>query len=1328
MASGAGAYGGLRVAVFADTSKFAPAVTRAANSAGGQARAALGRFTSETGKDMGRTMSRAFDGVGKSFAKAAPSIGQSVGKLLGSGLNTVGRYASTAAEGAGKLIGSGLTKVGLPAIGRFAESAGGTIGRLIGRGFTGLGGIAERTGSILGRGLGKVFTGIGAAGGAVFRGIGTIATRTWELVSTGATKAFNTLSTATGVALAAGAGLLASTIKTGIAYNTLNQTSRAAFQTILGSGKAADQMMSDIREFAMTSPFPRQAFIEATRQMLGFGIETRKVIPYLGAIQDAVAATGGGAQQLSEITLIMSQIQAAGKITGVDLMQFAQRGINAAELIGSGMGKTGQQIKEAITAGSLDATKALDLLVKGMNQRFGGAAANVKKTWAGATDRIKGAMRDIGSAIVEPFISTAGGGLGIEWANKLADLLRALEPAVAPLIRTMTDKLAPIFSRISGLADRATAALKGMSVRQLTRELGDMAKVAGPLVGLFGAKGLGNLAGFLGPLGRLVPTLNPLVGLFVGLVATNRELRTSFMDIARNLARQVMPILRSLGNAIGPVLTTAVRALAPVFTVLGRAITRLGPVIQQLVAAFIGLLMPLLRQLGPILGTLARLFERVFADALNAIGPTLRMLGPLLSALGRTLGGFLMRAVRALAPVLATLGRTLSQALGQALRTLAPLWPTLMSALRQIFAAVQPLLPRIAQLAQVIIRILGQAFRAVLPLIRPLVGLIPTLANLFGALMRAIQPILPVATFLARIIGKTLVVAIRICVAVLGPLIRVTVTVIKWLSTLVRWITGGSPGLIPALQTLARVVRAVMSVVKSVWLGAFNAVRAAVITVYNTLRSVLAVIRNLVTAVFKYLRTVIIAAWNAIRAATVTVWNAIRAALSRVWATIRALITVAMGVVRKVITAGWNAVTGIVTAAIGVLRTVVGRLAGYFGSAARAAVTALKNAITSTVSGIGAWLNRVVVQPMNRGLRAIVNLARGIGGALIEGLKNGILRPLKSIGSWIDRNIVQPIVKGVRDFFEITSPSHVMEELGANVIKGFLKGIIGEGPLDVARMIFGSLPRALGAIVGKGLATLASLPKKAVGALKGLGSGVLKGLGWTGNMLSGIGDKIASIFPGDPDLAAKWSAEIPAANYKVGAGVNQWRSLMLKVLNLFGIPDLLGTFMSQMASESGGNPKAINLWDINAKRGIPSKGLMQVIDPTFQAYAGPFRSRGIWDPLANIYAAVAYALSRYGNRIRQVLGHGHGYALGGIIGEPVVGAGLRTGQIYRFAERGPERISPLSGMRARDWRVMEGTGGITIHVHPREQQSEMEIAAMVSRRLGWLQATGGGSR
>ncbi|BCK57291.1 hypothetical protein NWFMUON74_50630 [Nocardia wallacei] len=64
--------------------------------------------------------------------------------------------------------------------------------------------------------------------------------------------------------------------------------------------------------------------------------------------------------------------------------------------------------------------------------------------------------------------------------------------------------------------------------------------------------------------------------------------------------------------------------------------------------------------------------------------------------------------------------------------------------------------------------------------------------------------------------------------------------------------------------------------------------------------------------------------------------------------------------------------------------------------------------------------------------------------------------------------------------------------------------------------------------------------------------------------------------------------------------------------------------------ESSGNPHAINLWDSNAAAGHPSKGLMQTIDSTFNAYALPGH-RDIWNPVDNIIAGVRYSIARYGS-------------------------------------------------------------------------------------------------
>lgn len=92
-----------------------------------------------------------------------------------------------------------------------------------------------------------------------------------------------------------------------------------------------------------------------------------------------------------------------------------------------------------------------------------------------------------------------------------------------------------------------------------------------------------------------------------------------------------------------------------------------------------------------------------------------------------------------------------------------------------------------------------------------------------------------------------------------------------------------------------------------------------------------------------------------------------------------------------------------------------------------------------------------------------------------------------------------------------------------------------------------------------------------------------------------------------------------------------WIKESLAVMAEHGIPGTYEGIHRNIIRESAGDPQAINNWDINAINGVPSKGLLQVIDPTFQAYHVPGTSTDSYDPVANITAACNYAADRYGS-------------------------------------------------------------------------------------------------
>ncbi|MFF2963379.1 transglycosylase SLT domain-containing protein [Streptomyces sp. NPDC057963] len=92
-----------------------------------------------------------------------------------------------------------------------------------------------------------------------------------------------------------------------------------------------------------------------------------------------------------------------------------------------------------------------------------------------------------------------------------------------------------------------------------------------------------------------------------------------------------------------------------------------------------------------------------------------------------------------------------------------------------------------------------------------------------------------------------------------------------------------------------------------------------------------------------------------------------------------------------------------------------------------------------------------------------------------------------------------------------------------------------------------------------------------------------------------------------------------------------WIRQALDIMKTRGIPGSYDGLHRNIMRESTGNPNAVNGWDINAKNGTPSCGLLQVIQPTFNAYHVSGTSSNIYDPVANITAAANYAADRYGS-------------------------------------------------------------------------------------------------
>lgn len=139
----------------------------------------------------------------------------------------------------------------------------------------------------------------------------------------------------------------------------------------------------------------------------------------------------------------------------------------------------------------------------------------------------------------------------------------------------------------------------------------------------------------------------------------------------------------------------------------------------------------------------------------------------------------------------------------------------------------------------------------------------------------------------------------------------------------------------------------------------------------------------------------------------------------------------------------------------------------------------------------------------------------------------------------------------------------------------------------------------------------------------------------------------------NPSAGATPFQENPFAHeYIPGAGAQQWRGVIEAVLDLGGWSRAdTDRTVDQVDIESGGDPNAVNNWDINAANGDPSKGLLQVIGGTYQAFKSANLLDSQTDPANNLFAGINYAIDRYGS-LANIWPTRAGYATGGSVWGP----------------------------------------------------------------------------
>lgn len=172
------------------------------------------------------------------------------------------------------------------------------------------------------------------------------------------------------------------------------QSMEVAFQTLLGNKEKADAMFGEIRKFAVTTPMMMGDLAKGAQQMLAFGIEADKVMPYLRALGDV---SMGDSQKFQSLTLAFSQMSATGKLMGQDLLQMINAGFNPLQVISEKTGKSIGELKDEMSKGAISADMVAQAFIDATSEggKFHNMLQNMSGGVEGQMSNLQGAVEDM---------------------------------------------------------------------------------------------------------------------------------------------------------------------------------------------------------------------------------------------------------------------------------------------------------------------------------------------------------------------------------------------------------------------------------------------------------------------------------------------------------------------------------------------------------------------------------------------------------------------------------------------------------------------------------------------------------------------------------------------------------------------------------------------------------------------------------------------------------------------------------------------------------------------------------------------------------------------
>lgn len=549
-----------------------------------------------------------------SAVKAIPSATKSAALAVSSAMKTAFSAVASAAKTTGTTVKSAL-KTGFSAVKSGAKAAGQAgISAL-----KGLGNIAKSTGSLIKSGLVSGFNAAKAAAKGAGAGMREALKNSVEKPAEQAR--FSVLK------LAAALGLIAATknvVGSAIGRVDTIDTATKSLTVLTGSAKDAQLVMTDLTAAIDGTPIALDAVALGAKKMVAAGMKAANVKPVFTAIADAAYGVGNGSESIDQMTDAISALQASGVAYADDINRLVDAGVPAWQILANSTGKSVGEMKKYVSEGSLESTKAIAMLTKGIEEgttgmagntakmaglaktagnTISGSFANMKtaavKSLANIVENLKGPIIQALDVAKNAFKQFAAVTASPEFQKKLSDLIQKIKEFIpvliewAPLLAKVAagfvafNILSSVYSKVAGLvmAFRGLASsgtllggivntVKG-SFLALKVALGSAAAAFGLIIAVIGAviavaygmyvsfkENTANIKGFLSTMWDGVKnSFGKIVDVFKQIVAALKPVGSGFKDV-----------LKYVGVAIWVSLGLVLAAVVDIIQVLARIV------------------------------------------------------------------------------------------------------------------------------------------------------------------------------------------------------------------------------------------------------------------------------------------------------------------------------------------------------------------------------------------------------------------------------------------------------------------------------------------------------------------------------------------------------------------------------------------------------------------------------------------------------------------------------------------------------------------------------------------------------------------------------------